>query len=127
VPRCRRLLLLVRDLGPLETHLARQHFVRDLLERPHHLIRAVAAPASDDVHGAEQVETIRELRTMDTPGGNERRERDHLACVVPHVVIADVAGPLALVAVCLEIDLPLAAESVELVDECAAEERLHGL
>ena len=79
------------------------------------------------MHGAVQVVTVRELRTVDPSGGNERRQRDHLARVVPHVVIADVADRFALIALRLEVDLPLAAESVELVDECAAEERLHGL
>src|SRR5229473_594235 len=126
--RAGRLLLLVGKVGPLEAHLARQDFVRHLLERAHHLFRAVAGRGvADDLGGAEQVEAIRELRTIDSLGRNEGRERDHLAVAVADVVAGDVAGALALVTLRLQEDPPLAAEPVELADVGATQECLHGL
>ena len=94
-----RLLLLEREVRPLEAHLARQDLVGHLFERSLHLIRAVAGCGSSDQMGtAEQVEAIRELGTVDALGGNEGGERDHLAVGVADVVAGDVVRALALIA-----------------------------
>ena len=47
--------------------------------------------------------------------------------VVRHVKLADVLGLCAVLAFGLDIDLPLPAEAVEVVDEVAAHEGLEGL
>ncbi len=50
-----------------------------------------------------------------------------LVGVVEHVELAEVLGLRAVVALGLHVDLPLAAEAVEVIDEGAAHEALHGL
>ena len=52
---------------------------------------------------------------------DERRERNHGAVVVPHVIIADVLFALALFPFRLEEDAPLPAKAVELVQIEATE------
>ena len=56
----------------------------------------------------------------------QRGQRHHLAVRVADVELADVLGSVAIVAFGLDVDLPLAAEAVEVVDERPAHERLDG-
>ena len=56
-----------------------------------------------------------------------RGQRHHVAGVVEHIKLAEVLGLGAIVALGLHIDLPLAAEAVEVIHERAAHEALHGL
>src|SRR6266571_3264540 len=57
------------------------------------------------------------FRTADAVRTDERRERHHGAVVVPDVVIADVLYALAVFPFCLEVDAPLPAKAVELVQK----------
>ena len=54
-------------------------------------------------------------------------ERHHVAGIVEHVELPEVLGLGAVIALGLHIDLPLAAEAVEVIDERAAHEALHRL
>ncbi len=56
-----------------------------------------------------------------------RGERHHVAGVVQHIKLAKVLGLGAIVALGLHVDLPLAPKAVEVIDERAAHETLHGL
>ena len=56
----------------------------------------------------------------------KRRERHHRALAVAHVELADVVEVVAVLALGLDVDLPLAAEAVEVVDEQPAHVGLNG-
>jgi hypothetical protein len=55
--------LLLREVRPGEAHLSRQDLVGDLLQRIHHLRRAVAGRrAADDLGRAVEIEAVGVLR-----------------------------------------------------------------
>ena len=54
----------------------------------------------------------------------ERRQRNALALVVADIEASDVLGVGAIVALGFDVDLPLAAKAIEVIDEISAHERL---
>ena len=62
-------------------------------------------------------------RVFDACDGGERHA---LTCCIRDVELTDILGASSVLAVRLDVDLPLAAEPIEVVHERAAHERLHG-
>src|SRR5580704_9933419 len=124
--RC--LLLLVRHAAVVEAHLAGHGFVEDVLERRHYLAGAVAGRRRGvDLHAVEQVVTHDELCAAARIRASQCAQRNHIACSVADVELAQVRSLGAEVTVRLDIDLPLQAEAVEVIDQRAAHKRLYGL
>src|SRR5262249_45141406 len=62
-----------------------------------------------------EVEAVGVFGATDATRAYERRERNHIAVVVAHVILIDVLFAAALLPFRLQEDPPLAAEAVELV------------
>jgi hypothetical protein len=121
-------LLLERHARVVVTHFAGHGFGENRLERPHHLRRTVAGRRRRvDLRAAVEVVAHREFRAGDVADRRQRRQRHRFALVVAHVELPDVLDVGAVVAFGLDVDLPLASEAVEVVDEAAAEEALQRL
>src|SRR5262249_17667535 len=126
--RPRSLPLLVREIAPVVAHLGRKDFLRHLLERRHGLTGTVTwRGAPDDLGGAVEIESVGVFRAADGARGEQRRERNHGAVVIPHKVILDVLVAPALFPFRLQVHAPLPAEAVELVEVEAAQVGLQGL
>ncbi|EXI65763.1 MAG: hypothetical protein AW08_02975 [Candidatus Accumulibacter adjunctus] len=99
-----------------------------LFQRAHDLCRAESWRCRGvDLRAAVEVEAHRELGAGDVAYRGQRRQRDRLPILVAHVELADILDVGAEVPLGLDVDLPLAAEAVEIVDEATAEEGLQGL
>ena len=124
-----RLLLLEAHADVVEPHLGGHGLAEDLFEGLHHLAGAVARLAHGvDLRRAVEVVAHGELRA----GARLRRSSAPKAardrpCSLLHVELAHVSAVGPVLALRLHVDLPLAAEAVEVVDEVAAHERLEGL
>ena len=126
--RARGLLFLVRQVGPVVADLVRQRRARHVLQRGDRLPGTVAGRRrAVHLHGAKDVEPVRELRAERPFRGLDRRERHHRAGVVPDVELSDLLRRDAVFAFRLHEDPPLPSEPVELVHEQPAEKRLHRL
>ena len=89
---------------------------RHLFEGSHGLARTVTrSGAADDLCSTVEIEAVGVLRTTDAARGYQRRERNHLACTVPHVVTRDVFFTLPLLTFRLQKHTPLTSEAIELV------------
>ena len=76
----RRAALLVRQVGPVEAHVRRQHLFRGGFQRVERLRRRKAGRGhAGELRRAEQVEAVGELRSRGGPRGDQRVERDHAA------------------------------------------------
>src|SRR5580658_4749339 len=122
-----RFLLQKRDSGVVESHLARHGLPENLFEGCARLIGAEARRgAAVDLGAAILVKTHREFRAELRFNRGERRERNVLALVVADIESPDVIRAGAIVAFGLDVNLPLTAEAVEVVNEIAAHESLDG-
>lgn len=112
----------------VEAHLRGHGFGEDLLQRLHGLSRAVARRCVGiDLGAAVQVVAHGELGPGDVPDRGQGRKGHRRALAVAHVELSDVLDVGPVLALGLDVDLPLASELVEVVDEAAAHEALQGL
>ena len=82
----------------------------------HGLARAIAGRRrSDNLRSTINIETVGVLRARDSSRRHQRRKRNHVAIVIPHVILFDVAVTESLFTLRLEEYSPLSAETVELV------------
>ena len=84
------------------------------------------APDDVQLRRIEFIESVDEFGTGDPVDFHQRTKR-HLAAVgAANIKLVDVRDIRSGCAFCLNIGLPLAAESIEVVNEIAAHEGLHG-
>ena len=120
-------LLLERNTGVVETHFARHGLRENRFERSGSLVGAKAGRgAAVDLGAAIFIEAHGEFRTKPRLDGCERGERDVLAFIIADIKLSDVFRASAVLALSLDINLPLAAEAIEIVNEVSAHEGLDG-
>ena len=123
-----RFLFLKRQAKIVVAHLVRHGLSKSFLEGVHRLVRAVAwCGRSIDLSRAIFVVTHREFRTGDVLDRGNRIERHRRASRVANIELADVLRVGAVIAFRFDVDLPGAAEAVEVVHEKAAHEGLERL
>ncbi len=121
------LLFLERHAHVVVAHLVRHGFVEGLFERLHRLGRAISGRgAADDLSGAIQVIPHGKLRTGPRFELGERGKRHHAAFRVADIEETGTIEIVAVLAFGLDIDLPLPAEAVEVIDEQSAHIGLDG-
>ena len=120
-------LLLVGHADVVEAHLPGHRLREDLLQGRRRLLGAVArrgraidlrAPVEVVPHGELGPEPVLHL--------DQRGEGHHGPVPVPHEVAAELVHAVPVLALRLDVDLPLAAEAVEVVDEDASHVALQG-
>ena len=121
-------LFLQGGSGPFEAVSGRQGCARDTFHRRKRLAGAVAG-LRRAVHnrGPVSVVTHHRLRPLHELCLGQGADRDHLCLGVAHIDPVDVVHFFAKRGLGLDIDLPCAAEHVEVVDVVAAERRLQGI
>ena len=103
-------------------------WAKDLLKRLHGLGRTEAGGCRGvDLGRAVEVEAHGEFRAGDVADRGQRRERHRLPVFVAHIELTDIIDIGPVVSFSLDINLPLAAEFVEVVDETAPHEALQNL
>src|SRR2546425_4200541 len=111
-------LFLKRYPEVIEAHLRRHGLSEDFLQRLRRLRGTVAGGGGAiDLCAAIKVISHGELRSRNGFGRGEGRERDSLPTVVADIEQAQILGSGAILSFGLHIDLPLAAEAVEVVNE----------
>jgi len=124
----RSLLLLVRHAFVVKAHSGWHGLLEDGLDGIHDLAGAIAGRAGDvDLGGRIFVEAQVEVRARRSLDGGDGAQGHKASAGVVDVVLADVADVGAGGSIGFHIGLPLAAEAVEVVDQIAAHEGLHGL
>ena len=119
------LLLLVRHAEVIKAHIWRHGLCKDFLHCCHSLSRAVTGiSAGIDLCAPKQVVTQREFRAHPVINRNHRGQGHHAAGAIANVKLAQVLGPGPIVTLGLNVNLPLAAEAVEVIDERASHEGL---
>src|SRR5881409_1348304 len=90
--------------------------------------RMLASSTSETIEAAwcpsRPSRDLKHVRARTCFKSREGREGHHAASIVSDVELANILRPGAIVAFGLDIDLPLASEAVEIVDEQTAHERL---
>src|SRR5215471_12495325 len=120
-----RFLFLKRHAYVIEAHLARHGLRKGFFNRSHRLAGGVSGCGSAvDLRGAVFVIAHGEFRTRAGLKARNCGERHHLATIVFDEELTDIFGPCAVIAFGFNVDLPLPAETVEIVDEQAAHEGL---
>src|SRR6266436_2764628 len=113
-----RFLFLKGHPEVVKTHLTRHRFPENVFEGGHRLVCAVAGSSGAiNLCRAILVESHREFRAIARLKSSDRSEGNHSAFVISHVELADIFWPRAIVAFSLDINLPLATEAIEVVDE----------
>src|SRR5260370_26569218 len=121
-----RLIFIERHSQIAVDHLRRHGFGEYFFEGSHGLSGAVTGSSGPvDLRGAVFVEAHGEFRSWPRFKSSERRERHHLVLIVSYEELADILSPVAVVALGLNVDLPLPAKAVEVINEQAAHESLY--
>src|SRR6266446_1550506 len=121
------LLFLKRHVLVVVAHFRRHGLLEHFLQRRHSLPGAVSGRRTAvKLRAPIFVKPHDELRTGVTLDPDKGRERQVLSAVVPDIKLTDVLGVCAVTAFCLNIDLPLPAKLVEIVDEVPTHKRLNG-
>src|SRR5262249_36924059 len=120
-----RFLLLERHADVVEAHFSGHGLCKNFLDGSHGLSGGIAGSGSTvDLRGAVLVVAHGEFRAGARLETSDCSKRHHFAFVVLHVELADVFGGSSILALCLDVHLPLAAKSIEIVNEQAAHEGL---
>ena len=123
-----RFLFLIRQAKVVVAHLVRHGLSKSLFERVHCLVRAVArCGRTVDLGRAVFVVTHRKFRTGDVLDRRDGIERHRLSVCVANEKLADVLRVGPIIAFRFDVDLPGAAEAVEVIHKKAAHECLQRL
>src|SRR5208282_3668829 len=110
-----------------ESHLSWHGLFENLFEGCGRLISAVAGCCAPvDLCATILVKALCEFGAELRFDRGERRQRNVLAPVVADIESSDIICAGAIFAFGLDVDLPLAAKTVEVIDEISAHERLDG-
>ena len=122
-------LLLVGERGVGEPHLRRHRLLEHLFQRGEGLAGGVAtAGGAVELHRAQEVETVGELRPRLRRDGEESGQRDHVARgLAADPELADVLGRAAVFGLRLDVDAEEAPEPVEVVHVGSAQAGGQGL
>ena len=120
-------LFLKRNARVVETHLARHGLLENRFERIGCLFGAIAGRgAAVDLGGTKFVEAQSKFGTKARLDCSQGRKRDVLSLVVADIELPHVVGAGAVFAFRFDVDLKLASEAIEIIDEISAHERLDG-
>ena len=124
---CARFLFQIGDARVVESHLSRHGLSENFFKGCGRLIGAVARRcAAVDLRATVLVKAHRKFGAELRLDRGERGQRNAFALIVADIEAADVIGAGAILALGFDIDLPLAAKAIEIIDEIAAHERLDG-
>src|SRR5258708_29490 len=121
------LWLLIRHSPIVEAHLMRHGLFEGFFQSGRGLIRAIAGGGAPvDLRRAVFVIAHGEFRAFARCEGRQCRQRNHVALAVADEKLAKIVRIRPVIGLGLDIDLPLTAEIVEVVDEQAAHVCLDG-